>query len=281
VIDLKALIESSQTFEPLPSSALRLMTLVGGDNPNLQEIERVVGLDQTLALRVLQAANSAASASAVRIGTIREAVTRVGLRSLVSLATGIGVQRRMTRAVPEYGLGEGELWRHSVAAALAAESLQAMAPAPLPGETYVAALLHDVGKLAMARFLDADVLRLLAMAREQGGLSSLRAETELLQVHHGELGGLIAQHWNVPERMVTGIIYHHTPDDAGDVIADAVHVANIAAKRAGTGYSASEQDRDVHPASLARLGLTAAAFETLCSRVDARLGQVLALYGGH
>jgi len=216
----------------------------------------------------------------VRIGTIREAVARLGVRTLLSLATAVGVQKRMGQALPEYGLTEGALWRHSVAAALAAESAQAYCTTPLPPETYVAALLHDVGKLVMARFLDADVLRLLAAAREQGGLSSLRAESELVLVHHGELGGLIAQHWQLPERVVTGIIHHHTPDQAGDVIADAVHLANIAAKHAGTGYSATEEDRQLHAASMTRLGLTADGFSALRDHVAARLETVLAMYTG-
>jgi HD-like signal output (HDOD) protein len=280
VVDIQALIRSTQQIEPLPSSVTRLAALTSGEHLDLREIERVVGLDQALTLRLLQAANSAASASAMRIGAIREAVTRVGVRRLVSLAAAAGVQKRMGRAVPEYGLSQGALWRHSIAAALAAECAQAFCETPLPPETHVAALLHDVGKLAMAQFLDADVLRLLGAAREQGGLSSLRAESELLLVHHGELGGLIAQHWNLPPRLVTGIIHHHTPDAAGDIIADAVHVANLVAKRAGTGYSATEQDHQVNPASLSRLGLTATTFDALCAQVSSRLEPMLAMYAG-
>ena len=38
------------------------------------------------------------------------------------------------------------------------------------------------------------------------------AEREVLTVHHGELGGLIAQHWNLPDIIVRGIMYHHDPE---------------------------------------------------------------------
>jgi HD-like signal output (HDOD) protein len=106
----------------------------------------------------------------------------------------------------------------------------------------------------MARFLSPDILRILADAREKGGLSSLRAEAELLCVHHGELGGIIAQHWNLSDRIVTGIMYHHTPDLARDIVADVVHVANIAAKLAGTGHVATGADLQVSPTSLERRG---------------------------
>lgn len=278
MIDHQTLVRSAQDIEPLPASVSRLLALTGGNRSNMQEIEQVIGMDQALTMRLLRAANSVVSASAVPIGTIREAVTRLGFATLVSLATATGVQKRMRGALPEYGLSEGALWRHSVASALAAEATQAFCQAPIPPETYVAALLHDVGKLVMAQHLDADTLRILKAARENGGQSSLRAEAEVLQVHHGELGGLLAQQWKLPERVVTGIIHHHTPDQANDVIADAIHVANIAAKRAGTGFSANAGDLQLNQRSLARLGLSAAGFEKLCDRVQAKLDAMLSAY---
>jgi HD-like signal output (HDOD) protein len=278
MIDIEALTRSAQHIEALPASVTRLMALTKGDNWSLQEVEQIVRLDQALTLRLLRAANSAASASAVPIATVRDAIVRLGMRSLLSLAMAAGVQKRLTEALPEYGLTEGELWRHSVAAALAAESLQVHCRTSLPPDVYTAALLHDVGKLVMARFLGPDVLRVLAQAREQGGLSSLRAEVELLQVHHGELGGLIAQQWQLPDRIVVGIIHHHTPALAEDVIADAVHVANIAAKLAGTGHTASDADLEVLPASLDRLGMAPDAVAALGSQVTAQLEKVLAVY---
>lgn len=188
------------------------------------------------------------------------------------------MQKRLTTALPEYGLTEGALWRHSVAAALAAESAHSYCRTALPPETNTAALLHDVGKLVMARFLDKDVLRILAAARDEGGLSSVRTETDLLLVHHGELGGLVAQQWHLPERLVTGIIHHHTPDQACDIIADAVHLANIVAKYVGTGCWGTEQDVTLNPASMTRLGLTAEGLSLLCEDVAGKLQRVLASY---
>jgi putative nucleotidyltransferase with HDIG domain len=224
-------------------------------------------------------ANSAASASLMPVVTIRDAVVRLGIGSLLSLATATSVQRKLFSAIPEYGMSEGELWRHSVASALAAESAAGFCDVELPPETYAAALLHDIGKLVLARELAPDVLKVLAAAREQGHLSSLKAESEILTVHHGELGGLIAQHWNLPDRLVVGIIHHHTPDDAGDIIADVVHLANVASKHVGAGHWVDEEERAVNPASLVRLKMDPKGFEGLCKQVAKRLEQVLAQYG--
>lgn len=278
MIDLQALTRSASNLEALPVSVTRLAAIAGSENWDVREVEQVISLDQALSLRLLRAANSAASAARMPIVTIRDAVVRVGLGSVLSMAAATSVQGKLSRAVPEYGLSEGEMWRHAVGSALAAEAAQGYCDAMLPPETYASALLHDVGKLVLARFLDADVLRVLALAREEGHMSSLRAEVELLSVHHGELGGLIAQHWKLPDRLVLGIIHHHTPDLANDIIADVVHIANVAAKRVGAGHSVDEEDLRLNPGSLTRLKLSERGFEALCKQVEKRLEQVLAQY---
>jgi HD-like signal output (HDOD) protein len=279
VIDLKVLTRSANALEALPASVTRLAAIAAKDSWNVREVEEIVSLDQALSFRLLRMANSAASASLMPVVTIRDAVVRLGIGSLLSLATATSVQRKLFGAIPEYGLSEGELWRHSVASALAAEAAAGFCDAELPPETYAAALLHDIGKLVLARELAPDVLKVLAAAREQGHLSSLKAESEILTVHHGELGGLIAQHWNLPDRLVVGIIHHHTPDDAGDIIADVVHVANVASKHVGAGHWVDEEERAVNPASFGRLKMSPNGFEGLCKQVGKRLEQVLAQYG--
>jgi HD-like signal output (HDOD) protein len=278
VIDLQALTRSANNLDPLPASVTRLASIAAKDSWNVKEVEGVVALDQALSFRLLRMANSAASATLMPIGTIRDAVVRLGIGSLLSLAAAGSVQKKLTAAIPEYGMTEGELWRHSVASALAAESAPAFCDVDLPAETYAAALLHDVGKLVLARFLEPEILRVLALAREEGHLSSLRAESELLGVHHGELGGLIAQHWSLPERLVMGIIHHHTPDLANDLVADVVHVANTAAKHVGAGHWVTEEDRQLHTSSMARLKMTANGFDALSKQVAKRLEQVLSQY---
>ena len=278
MIDLKALTRAASDLEPLPASVTRLASVIAKDDWEMHEVEQVVALDQALSSRLLRLANSAASGAAMPIVTIREAIVRMGAGALLSLATAATVQKRLQSSLPQFGYGEGELWRHSVAAALAAESAPAYCKVALPSESYAAALLHDVGKLVLARFLDPDILRVLTLARQEGHLSSLRAEAEILTVHHGELGGLIAQHWKLPARIVTGIIHHHTPDEAGDIVADVTYLANIIAGRVGTGYVASEDELVVNPSTMDRLKLTPERLDELSTQVGKRLEDVIARY---
>lgn len=218
LVDPDALIARAYEVQPIPASVGRLASLVADDKSDVSEIEKVILFDQALTGALLRRANSASSARSRPIGTVREAVLRLGTSTVLSLAMSSCVARRMRKALPEYDLGEGALWAHSVAAAVAAETLKSRAKVRLPGEVVTSALMHDLGKLVMAQFLSPAVLRLLREAEQGGARSRMQAESELLEVHHGELGALVIGHWALPESIRVAVQLHHTPapeDHAG------------------------------------------------------------------
>jgi len=206
---------------------------------------------------------------------VRDAVVRLGTGTTLSVATGTRMKKGMNRGIPEYGLPEGALWRHSVAAALAAEMSARHCTTRVPPESFTAALLHDVGKLVMRRFLYPEVSDLLGSADHP---NRLRAEVEILEVHHGELGGAVAQHWNLPESIVKGIVYHHFPDQGGETICDVVHIANAVAKAAGQPDALAILETEHQPDSRERLGMSSDGLARLTSDVGSRLEEVLSRY---
>jgi HD-like signal output (HDOD) protein len=276
VIDLDALTTAAEALEPLPASATRLAALVCKESPEIDEVVDVVRFDQALTAGLLATANSSWSASRTRITTVRDAVVRLGAGPVLSLAMGSVLKTRLHRAVPEYGLGEGELWEHSVAASLAGELLSRRAPNRPPAETATAALLHDVGKLVMARFLSRDVLDALELAAEEG-VGRRQAEFDVLGVDHAELGGLIGQTWRLPGSLVRGIGYHHNPVLGGELIAYAVHLSDVIAKIVGAGLE-DNPDLETYAIAVEELGLRPDDVDELCRLVDERLTEVTQRY---
>ena len=279
MLDYNQLVRAAETLDPVPVSVSRLVGIVARDHWAFSEVEQVISLDQALTGRLLQVANSAASATLIPIGTVKDAIIRVGVGPVLSFSMACCVGPMFKRALPEYGHSEGDLWRHSVAASLAAEIIMAMAPNPVPAEAVTAALLHDVGKLVLARFLSPDLLVAMTEARDHGSAPAMQAETDVLGVHHGQLGGLIARNWNLPDRLAEAITHHHSPDRAEDLLCDAVHVANIVS-RLTTGSENDRRPADVTPGagSVARLGLSGPFLDRLCNHVTRRLDEVLARY---
>jgi putative nucleotidyltransferase with HDIG domain len=252
MVNLDELTYQARELQPLPASAVRLAELVASWETGLGDICEVIAYDQALTLSLLRAANSAASGIGTAVTQVHEAVFRLGAARALALAMGANARGLLKQNACAYGLSEGALWRHSVASAAAAETLSDFALAALPAETFTAALLHDVGKLVMSRFLSPHDLEMIHRAQTDGGLDPLAAESQVLGVHHGELGGIIAQHWKLPERIVKGVTYHHTPADGNDLICDAVYSANLVAKS----IEGSPPPSKLNAEALARLGLS-------------------------
>ncbi len=278
MIDLARLIVQANELAPLPASAVRLAELVGSPECHLDDVAELIAFDQALTVKLLLAANSAASASAVPVGDVREAVSRMGTAQVLALIVAASARPFLQTRVPTYGLGEGALWRHSVAAAAAAETAPSFCQVEVPPETFTAALLHDVGKLVMGRFLSPEILGFIQRAHEVDHLGQLEAESLLLDVHHGELGGLIAQHWKLPPRVVLGITYHHNPEQGLDVICDLTYLANQVAKRIEAGLDGRKFDLAFSPAVAERLGLTPKMLNNLCPIAASRFLQVSRRY---
>lgn len=278
MLDKNALTEAAFALDPLPATVARLAALVVREDWSVGDAAHLVEFDPALTGRLLKMANSAATAGLSPVATVRDAILRVGIGPVLAFATASGLKKQLKRALPEYGLSEGQLWRHAVATALAAELLAGPSRVTLPPEVFTAALLHDIGKIVLARFLDADHLRQLAEARQNGGASSIDAEIDVLGASHAQLGGLIARHWTLPERLALGITHHHAPAAGEDVVCDAVYLANLAAKRIGEGVVFDEAELTPDSAALDRVGLTPAMWDGVCQELPAEFQSTLSQY---
>jgi HD-like signal output (HDOD) protein len=281
VIDLDELARAATKLAPLPTSSTRLAALVCDGTPELGQVVEIVQFDEALTASLLQSANSSWSASRSEITTVRDAVIRLGASPVLALTLGMTVRRRLLDSLPQYGLGEGELWRHSVAASLAAELLTQRAPHRPPAETATAALLHDLGKLVMARFLDRGLLHQLHEA-QIGGAGRLEAERAVLGIDHAELGGLIARSWALPDSLVRGIREHGCPrpapalapsDQPRDTLVAAVHLSDVVAKAVGAGID-DNPDPVAFASAMGELGLGAPEFDEIRCDVEQRLSEV-------
>lgn len=135
-------------------------------------------------------------------------VIRIGIGTALSLAVASCMQDRLDLALLECDLAQGELWRHSLFAALAAECVASASHVPVSPASFAASLLHDIGKLVIARNLSGDAATCVRRILEEGR-SRLEAEVELCGLHHGALGGLIAEHWGLPGLITSGIAHLH------------------------------------------------------------------------
>ncbi len=280
LLDRDELLLQARDLQPLPATVTRLATLVSDPNAEIADLVEVISLDPALTVRLLRVANSAAAGTRSEVTTVERAVVRLGTGAVLSMAVAAGVKGRMMAAIPAYGLEAGQLWEHSVAAALAAESMPGLVrPAP-PPEAFTAALLHDIGRLILARCVDDQILDFLARARQEGGRAELaQAEAEVLEVDHAELGGRVADHWQLPRSIGVGIEFHHRPracpeGEGWRWMPWYVRLADLVARRLGYALEETPVDDGDLAEAMEMLGLDESQLEKLLYRTSLRLDQI-------
>jgi HD-like signal output (HDOD) protein len=209
VIDHKDLLSSAEALGALPVTVTRLANIVSNPEHDIREIVEVVSFDQALTATLLRRANSAALGARFQIKTVRDAALWLGSGSLLSLALATSVSKQLSAPIPAYGLAEGQLWKQSVAASLAAEEIRHQAGVEVPAEAPTAALLHDFGKVVLAQHFGARVLNMLAQAAIADNMGLLAAGARVFGINHADIGGLVAQNWKLPHTIVDAIIHHH------------------------------------------------------------------------
>lgn len=274
-LDLDAVVESATSLDPLPVSLSRLAGLVADDRGDMREIVEVVSFDQALTGAVLSRANSAASGLRNPIRTVHEAVVRLGTGTVLALAMSAELAPRLSSPIPEYDLGEAELWSHSVMTSLSVDVLRRHTTVNVPPEASTAALLHDLGKLVLARYLGPQVLPVLQRAEAEGGLQRIEAENDVLGVNHAELGALVVQSWGLPPSIAAGIQYHHEPGLLDLPIGYGVHLANLLAHDAAGTRSVDPAERD---ASMAALGMPLERWVVSLDTVQVRYSELASRY---
>lgn len=263
VLDHRELLSSAETIDALPITVGRLASLISAGNADIFEIVEVVSLDQALTATLLRRANSASVRGRVEIRTVRDAAVRLGASALLSMAMAASVSFKMNRALPAYGLAEGQLWKQSVAASLTADVVRRRARADVPMEASTAALLHDFGKVVLSSHFGPQVLEMLSRAAQADGMSLLRAEQVVFGVTHSEIGGLVAAHWKLPHSIVDAIVRHHDASADLSPVSATVSLAHAMVPDVLAAKDAPEDVPDAPPATLSPVHSHAPLFAVL------------------
>ena len=270
------LLREALSLDPLPASSTRLTRILAEEDWSLEDVARTVALDEVLTGLVLRYANSAACGTQQRITSVNQAVMHMGSGLVHSLALGLGLSRPMKSDQPVYGLGEGQLFRHSITSAIAIENMRRVGKRP-PAGCFIAALVHDVGKLVIGRKLRSMGIRLTSGNEERPWVED---EAEQLGIDHAELGGAIARAWELPEGVPEAIEHHHRAKDlepgSARTIAQFVAAADVVAHALAS--DGSEDERGIDPFATAQLGLVPEMQVKVRESTRAMVDAVLKLY---
>lgn len=229
-----------------------LRELVNAERCFTSQVADVIRRDPSMTTRLLRLVNSVYFGLSIPVTSIEEAVFYLGVRQVRQLAMVTPVIEDLQRMAAEDTFDWHGFWQHCVSTAILAPEILGDVQGPQDETDYVAGLLHDVGKIAMAAVFPRHFAEV--QHRVQAGADLLEAEAEVLGMDHGELGALYLQQHRLPEAAVQAARWHHHPAGAtthGRFVG-AVQVADLLVRHAEIGRSGN-------PAPVTEAGWTQAA----------------------
>ena len=209
--DNDTLVQRITALPPLPEAMTEVLLALSRSQLSAKRSIELIEHDPALAARTLRLANSAFYGVPGRVACIGDAVRILGLRTVAGVLAAVAVHNTV-RIESCPGFHFQAYWQHAIATALTARTL-----APIAGhdadEAFLAALMHDIGQLALAAFYPNHASAALALAR-QHDLPAQQAEQTVLGIAHPQVGALLAAHWRLPPPIVRAIAHHHAPEPA-------------------------------------------------------------------
>ncbi len=272
-LTLEQIVRRVGDLPALPQVVAEVLRITEDPDTTVKDLNEAISRDQALAAKVLRLANSAYYGFPRRIGTIVEAVIILGFNTIRNLVLAASVHGILSRELPGYQLARGELWRHSIACAMAARTLARRARFPQPDQAFVAGLLHDIGKLVLGVYVGEAYTAILEKVHKEG-LSFVQAEEEVLGFTHAAVGARVADKWNLPSYLVEAIELHHEPARArsNPLLVALTHLADAVSMMMGMGIGGDGMYYLLDSRCLDLLGLTPEDFEA----VLAELGDLFA-----
>jgi putative nucleotidyltransferase with HDIG domain len=214
MIDPTKLMAQIDTLAPVPQVVNQVMALADDPDSSLADVAEVIKYDPIMTANMLKLCNSAYYGLPRTVDSIHDATMLLGLDQIVELFIFRCAFDNLYEAQAGYALRESELLRHAVASAIVAKDIAEKLQSPHKHLVFTAALLKDIGKVVLARYLFDYIDQIDELTRQQG-LSFIAAEKCVLGVDHAEIGGLVAKHWGF-SKLLTEIIRNHHSADSTD-----------------------------------------------------------------
>jgi putative nucleotidyltransferase with HDIG domain len=142
------------------------------------------------------------------VSDVARAIPFVGFTALHQLVVGVGVMDALKTTNAK--IDPKPLWLHSLVVATVAREVAAELKFPDGGSCFTAGLLHDMGKIALAKAEPEKFVELCARVR--AGAPCHDAEAALDLPPHDQIGARLARQWRLPATLGTPIEHHHTFD---------------------------------------------------------------------
>jgi len=254
---------------------VRLSSVLADPDYAVRDLVRAIELDATLGGKLIRLANSPVYPGQP-VKSVSEAIVRLGTGTVRTVAIAASAQPKRDIDLSCFDLTPDSYWHHCVTVLSMAEELMAHIPRTFDDNFTMAALLHDYGKLVLAKHLTAE--QVAAINGLDHEIPRINREMRILSVNHAEVGAVVAQSWNLSDELVRAVQHHHQPTDSDDILSCGLQVANHLAWRLESRDADCDAEGESFRLSLQALGLDEYQLMDILERGNSRLEETLDVY---
>ena len=198
---------------PTPSFVVsKVMELVSQPGVSASELTKVIEKDPNLTVRVMKLANSAYYGLPQKVSTLSHAVMILGFKTVRNLVTSIYMHDAFfTSKLKTEAVSMDKLWWHLVATAIATESVSDAVGYINKEEAFLVGMLHDIGKIVMARLFPSYVDAIIQLA-SASSITYLQSENKLGIPDHVSVIDHLIENWGFPHEIRAAVKFHHEPE---------------------------------------------------------------------
>ncbi len=202
---------ASDELPTLPTVASQLITLTAREDTTLADIGELVSQDISLSAKILKVSNSAFYSFPQQIGSIKQAVSILGMNAVRSLVLSFSFLTMKAGKI-ESRFNFEKFWEKSLASAVTARLILEHVKGAETEEVFVSGLLQNLGELILARSFPVEYDKVL-QAIEENKEDSFSAEEAVFGLNHTLVGVEVAKSWGFPDVLLIPLQYHHHPED--------------------------------------------------------------------
>jgi putative nucleotidyltransferase with HDIG domain len=204
-------IESMPQF---PENILRLQKNLSDPNCDYNSVANIIKTDTSLTTEIIRIANSPIYMLSKKVEDVFNAVRMIGMNGVKNLILSFGVNKIFEERYDKQKINE--ILEHSYKVAMYAGNLTKIKNLkPLFDDSYVGALLHDLGKIIVNTLHPNLLDKIHAVCMRKGiPVSTLEDLTD--GYNHSLIGAILAEKWNFPDKFIQCIKYHHIPLESNE-----------------------------------------------------------------
>ena len=240
--DIMRYLETVEELPTLSAVAVRINTMLQDMDTTADELAAVVEKDPAIVTKLLKLTNSSFFGFSAKVFNTAHAMMILGYNTVLNAVVSMAVIDAMASPGKQSGLNMKAFWRHAVSVGIVSRYLSRTLEGHRHENAFTAGIVHDIGKIVMARFFTGRFMELTSCVNEER-ISFRTAEKRLFPIGHDAIGAFLARRWNLPNDLSAAIAQHHRPDMMPDVnhLALVVHTADIIVNIYVEGRSPVEQ----------------------------------------